>query len=190
MLRKCTLCITLTEGAYSANDWLIEWAIRDIAEQKACLQVKGVDVVVQLHSSSAMESPPAPHILKRLAPILHSIWWSSPAATAEDAYKQAFSAEHVTALQTAASPLQHLAISDWNVQPFLAQYRSCSIKVVGSLLNLTELSISYQDYLDLAPLQHLSHLQELALRAKHLNHAVHCHEVLKSSRCHLQTVRL
>ena len=68
--------------------------------------------------------------------------------------------------------------------------RSFSTEAVRTLLNLTQLDISYKEGLDVAPLQHLSRLQKLSLQAYRLVSELCCHKVLKGSRCHLQTVKL
>ena len=107
-----------------------------------------------------------------------------------DIWETGFSAQHVSALQAAASSLQHLDISDCDVPLTSLRLNNCSISVVGSLLNLTRLHILHQVYLDFAPLQQLSCLQQLLLSSLRMDCDSCCHEVLESSKGQLQMVQL
>lgn len=80
---KCTVCITLIEDTNSAAAQDVEQAVKDIAEMQRCLRARGVDVLVQLHFTSTMQSLPEPRRLQRLAPILQSIQWPSLSAFAQ-----------------------------------------------------------------------------------------------------------
>ena len=150
-------------------------------------------MLVQLHPTCTIQPLPEPHSLQRLAPVLQSTQWPSLSAFSGDItelWRSSFSAEHVSVLHTAVSPLQGQVISDCGMRLISTRLNSSSISVVGSLLNLTTLHILHRDHLDFAPLQQLSRLRQLLLRSVRMDCEGCCCKVLESNKGHLQSVHL